>query len=275
MTAQKAAELFSFTIDGRPKQYADSTFESVRKLFQSIQDCGYFDRAGKVESVEEETTGEEESTDQVQDDEKTDTKTGINEQENSMEMVTSEMVQMHISQPQQPLTTHVDVPKFEAPSAAAVPAPAFPQPTPLLQQPQTQVQPPSLLGAGQMPPPQPQLQRPVMVPPVVPPPTAAPGGVVGQQPPQVAQIPQGGVPPASAVNQIHGAHFPPTTVRAVEQGYYKQHQYLQQIRPLADVIGSTNFYFLQESELDSPDIAPGGFPANDGQVANAALNPPG
>lgn len=46
----------------------------------------------------------------------------------------------------------------------------------------------------------------------------------------------------------------PTTVRAVEQAYFKNHQYLQQMRPLAEVIGTGNFFFLQESELDSPDI---------------------
>lgn len=46
----------------------------------------------------------------------------------------------------------------------------------------------------------------------------------------------------------------PTTVRAVEQAYFKQHQYIQQMRPLNEVLAGSNFFFLQESELDSPDV---------------------
>ncbi|XP_073841758.1 cell cycle associated protein caprin family member [Musca autumnalis] len=73
--------------------------------------------------------------------------------------------------------------------------------------------------------------------------------------------------------------YNPTPVHAVEQGFFKhpphpqqqqqqaqaqvqqqqqqaqQHQqYLQQMRPLAEVIGGGNFYFLQDSELDSPEL---------------------
>lgn len=48
----------------------------------------------------------------------------------------------------------------------------------------------------------------------------------------------------------------PTTVRAVESAYFKQHQYVQQMaRPLAEVLGQGNFFFLQDSELDSPEVA--------------------
>lgn len=39
-------------------------------------------------------------------------------------------------------------------------------------------------------------------------------------------------------HQIHTALVQPTTVHAVEQAYFKQHQYIHQMRPLADVIGS-------------------------------------
>lgn len=59
------------------------------------------------------------------------------------------------------------------------------------------------------------------------------------------------VPPSQ---QIHTGHIPPT-VRAVESAYFKQHQYIQPMaRPLAEVLGTGNFYFLQDSELDSPDV---------------------
>lgn len=65
-------------------------------------------------------------------------------------------------------------------------------------------------------------------------------------------IPLSQVPPS---HQIHTGHVQPTTVRAVESAYFKQHQYIQQIaRPLAEVLGTGNFFFLQESELDSPEV---------------------
>lgn len=107
----------------------------------------------------------------------------------------------------------------EAPAAAAVPVPTFP-PQQTMQAIQTQM-------VSQMP----------MVSPIVP--------VIGAV--AAAPLPQ--------PNQMHPAHLAPTTVRAVEQAYFKQHQYMQQqMRPLAEVIGARNFYFLQESELDSPDM---------------------
>ncbi|XP_053600168.1 caprin homolog [Plodia interpunctella] len=44
--------------------------------------------------------------------------------------------------------------------------------------------------------------------------------------------------------------LPPITLQEVEHAYFAQ-QYPQQ-RPIAEVIGSQNFFFLQESEIDSP-----------------------
>lgn len=62
------------------------------------------------------------------------------------------------------------------------------------------------------------------------------------------------IPQVPQSNQILAGHVP-TTVRAVESAYFKQHQYIQQIaRPLAEVLGQGNFFFLQESELDSPEV---------------------
>lgn len=56
-------------------------------------------------------------------------------------------------------------------------------------------------------------------------------------------------------HQIRAGHVQPTTVRAVESAYFKQHQYIQQMaRPLAEVLGQGNFFFLQDSELDSPEV---------------------
>lgn len=72
-------------------------------------------------------------------------------------------------------------------------------------------------------------------------------------------IPLTQVPPN---HQIHTGHVQPTTVRAVESVYFKQHQFIQQqqqqqiARPLAEVLGQgSGFFFLQDSELDSPEVS--------------------
>lgn len=54
--------------------------------------------------------------------------------------------------------------------------------------------------------------------------------------------------------------YNPTTVNAVEQTFFNQHsqkqkrqqQFIQQMRPLSEVLGGGSFYFLQDSELDVP-----------------------
>lgn len=48
--------------------------------------------------------------------------------------------------------------------------------------------------------------------------------------------------------------LPPITLQEVEHAYFSQ-QYPQQ-RPISEVIGSQNFFFLQESEIDSPTGTP-------------------
>ncbi|KOB76857.1 Glycosyl-phosphatidyl-inositol-anchored protein [Operophtera brumata] len=65
------------------------------------------------------------------------------------------------------------------------------------------------------------------------------------------------VPPAPAVVPAPAyplRPLPPITLQEVEHAYFA-HQYPQQ-RPIAEVIGSQNFFFLQESELDSPNGTP-------------------
>lgn len=61
------------------------------------------------------------------------------------------------------------------------------------------------------------------------------------------------VPPAPAVVPAPAyplRPLPPITLQEVEHAYFAQ-QYPQQ-RPISEVIGSQNFIFLQESEIDSP-----------------------
>ena len=114
--------------------------------------------------------------------------------------------------------------KLEAPAATQVPAPTFPPQanSGIMQQKQQQHQ-------------QQQQQQ--------------------QQSPMVNQAPH-----LPAMNlRATGSQSPPTstpTVRAVEQLYYNQHQYGAQpatIRAqlIHEVIGTGNFFFLQDSELDA------------------------
>lgn len=43
-SAQKAAEIFSMTIDARPKQYGETTYENVKRVFHRIQESDYLDK---------------------------------------------------------------------------------------------------------------------------------------------------------------------------------------------------------------------------------------
>lgn len=114
----------------------------------------------------------------------------------------------------------------EAPAAANLPAPTFP--------PQQQQQP------HLMPTQTPQIVQQVNL-------VQSIGPLVGMPRVNAAPIPTTG--------QIH-QHL--VDVQAVEQGYFKS----QYIRPIADVIGpgQGNFFFLQDSELDSPEVLPGNYP---------------
>lgn len=79
----------------------------------------------------------------------------------------------------------------------------------------------------------------------------------------IPQVPPGIVPVVAAqplsVPNAALPHLP--TVQSVEHAYFAQQQYMQQQqqqqqqRPITDMIQSNaGFYFLQESELDSPEV---------------------
>lgn len=74
--------------------------------------------------------------------------------------------------------------------------------------------------------------------------------------------------PIPTSGQIH-QHL--VDVQSVEQGYFKN----QYIRPIADVIGpgQGNFFFLQDSELDSPDVIPGNYQQHQQQPSNSQISP--
>ena len=333
--AQKAAELYSMTIDGRPKIYAENfTYDQIRLIFNKIQESGYLDKIymatpeAEVEVKQEEEVfsnaadGEDvENTDElyleegleklnvssmeVEDDlDEQNANVGLAEEDalqatnaglaNDIPLQQSQQQQPNLPQQlvwQQTTTKeHLDVqqqvqagiqppqtqqqqplnavviqptnavagavpPNFQAPLQGAGAAPVHVAMFTAQQMqgapPQMQQVPPgSIIGVPQVPPQMvpiaqapPQQQRQLMT---------SPGTQAA-----AAQLPQGAIP-------IHGApqpppgHFTPTTVRAVEQGLFphnRQQFIQQQMRPVAEIIGNGSFYFLQESELDSPELA--------------------
>uniref|UniRef100_A0A1A9VMS2 Caprin-1 dimerization domain-containing protein n=1 Tax=Glossina austeni TaxID=7395 RepID=A0A1A9VMS2_GLOAU len=320
-TAQKAAEVFSMTIDGRPKQYGETTYENVRRIFQRVQESNYLDKiyltdipepennAVEDESLVEQIVSDNEETLQNQDKEispkegveklicdaapvsgasetletalvATQTQPKIGEQpevqqkqsQQSQSTAISSLSGTHgqpiVQTPMAPPATAV--PAFQAgappqaPSGATTPVHVTMFSHQALQAPTQQVT--QLTGTGLISG-VPQSQTGQILPGIPSQQTAA------QQPNKRRQMlnsPAGGasgtVPPiqhlqGSATEQAPPpGHFNPPTVHTVEQSFFKQHpqqqhhQFLQQIRPLAEVIGGGNFYFLQDSELDSPDL---------------------
>uniref|UniRef100_A0A1A9WCU0 Caprin-1 dimerization domain-containing protein n=1 Tax=Glossina brevipalpis TaxID=37001 RepID=A0A1A9WCU0_9MUSC len=320
ITAQKAAEVFSMTIDGRPKQYGETTYENVRRLFQRVQESNYLDKIYLTDMPElenniiedehsvEQTGSDNEETLQNQGKElspkegiekltsdgvpvsgasemigiallasPTQSKIGELEvqQKQSQQSHSTAISGLSAAQGQPIMQTPMAPPATAVPAFQAGPPPQAPSraTTPVhvtmfshqpIQAPTPQVTP--LPGSGLISG-VPQSQTGPIIP-------GLPSQQAATQQPnkrrQMLNSPAGGssgtVPPiqhmqGSTTEQAPpAAHFNPPTVHTVEQSFFKQHpqqqqhQFLQQIRPLAEVIGGGNFYFLQDSELDSPDL---------------------
>lgn len=217
---QKAADHLATTIDGKQKEFESSTYANVKALLKSIQKSGYFDKAAMQSdptTVDNQiATIECTGTDAVDTDES-------NHQVNHgnvTEQIHAEPAEV-IEEPIAVAENNNEVYQ-EAPSASAVPVPTFAQPQPQPQPQQQQQQ-------QQQPQPQPQPHT------VSTPPNNAHANA---QLKPLAQVP---VMPGHHAMTGHG-HA--TTVHAVEQAYFKQHQYMQQIRPLADVMSSVGFIFV-------------------------------
>lgn len=232
-SAQKSAEHLSLAIDGRGKFYQENiTYDDVRKILQRINEAAYFEPKFVVD---EPVVDVDVPVDEANSEMGVSEENGIssNHNEPSMNNMKSDQA---VDEYADQMSVAVNMQhEFQEALQSAVSTPAFPPQLPQQQQqqpqPVTHQQQPPQAQPPQMQPPQQQQQQQL--------PT--------QQPPMMGT---GGAP-----SQLLGQ---PTTVRAVEQAYFKQqHQYIQQMRPLADVIGTGSFFFLQESELDSPDIMPG------------------
>ncbi|KAI8041076.1 hypothetical protein M5D96_005327 [Drosophila gunungcola] len=308
-TAQKSAELFSSTINARPKSFGEMTFEKLRALFQKIQDCGYLDKYYLVPLAENAVanstdsgtgSGDGEGGDLLNDGSgELDTElpsepSARNSLEEGLDKlhlgVQTELEQHQQHQQQQERPGHhlLEQQHQRAPSLDHQQQTLVVQ-----QQQQQQPPPPPQQQVYQAPPPARGTTTPVHVlyaP--APPPQQQP-----QQPPphphqllsspvnlQALQTGAAAPPPQQQQQQQpHPTHFAPN-VRAVEQNYFKQppphpqapglqaqptpqqQQFMQQLRPLAEVLGTGSFHFLQDSELDNPEALAPPPPTNQGLV---------
>lgn len=250
---KQAADHLSAIADGRNKAFADSTYVRIKDIIAEVQNSGYFEKDLIVV--------QEELLDQDADKEisagTTDTANEVQTEENKSS------ADVEVVKPIKPVdsenlltsnTNDVGNPSVfsEAPAAAAVPTPAFPNQSILTRQ---SYETPNLVLSGQ-----PSIP-PTLITPSMPIPTPtvieSNTGIVATPsvPPAAIIVPTGplGVSPIQA---IPGQQLGATTVQAVEHAYFKQHYIQQQMRPIHEVIGTANFFFLQESEIDKPDIIP-------------------
>ncbi|XP_031627989.1 caprin homolog isoform X3 [Contarinia nasturtii] len=218
-SCQKAADILSLTVDGKQKEFeASTTYANIKTLLKNIQKSAYFEKLNQPQQQAENRIELQENASEEISDVKSDddAKTVITPEEIVVEETTVNVEAGKVNNQGESGTIDYQ----EAPSASAVPVPTF---TP---------------------------QQPHVV--------AAPGINTQQNLKPLPQVPvaAGGSIPLSQVppnHQIHTGQLP--SVRAVESAYFKQHQYIQPMaRPLAEVLGTGNFFFLQDSELDSPDV---------------------
>ncbi|XP_023301450.2 caprin homolog [Lucilia cuprina] len=337
-SAQKAAEIFSMTIDARPKQYGETTYESVKRIFHRIQESDYLDKIYLTDVPEPELKTLDDDLEpevNVNNEEVTEIITqeqDLNALEEGMDTMNLEGGNMTQSGHEAPIVDnvglipqqqqgfnkeHLDLQQQQValanmpPQAVAAPIMNAPMAPPATAVPSFQ---PAVATAhsGNTTPvhvamyhasmAQPTPQQLQQMPNAAALMGAVPTNAAGQLMTGLASQQQTGVTgvnaaqanqqqrqmlnsPAGQPLNMHNAnpqqqapppgHFNPTPVHAVEQNFFKhptnhhqqqqqppqpqqqpqqQQQYLQQIRPLAEVIGSGNFYFLQDSELDSPDL---------------------
>ncbi|XP_022221444.2 caprin homolog [Drosophila obscura] len=289
-TAQKAAELFSLTINAKPKAYGEITFEKVRALFQQIQDCGYLDKYYQVpvETAVANSTdsctasGEGDAGEILLNDGSGELDTELPSEPSARNSLEEGLDKVHlggnpeVEQQQlqherpnhlllEPQHQRAPVEQLQPPQNMVVQQPPISQPT---------TTPVHVVYAAPLPPQQQQPQPPH--------PHKLLSSPVNLQALQTGAAPP---PPQQQQQPPPPPHFAPT-VRAVEQNYFKQpphpqgaglqaptpqqqQQFMQQLRPLAEVLGTGTFHFLQDSELDNPEVLAPPPPSNQGLIFEA------
>uniref|UniRef100_A0A1Q3FMB4 Caprin-1 dimerization domain-containing protein n=1 Tax=Culex tarsalis TaxID=7177 RepID=A0A1Q3FMB4_CULTA len=243
---KQAADHLSAIVDGRNKSFNDSTYGSIKNVIDEIQNCGYFEKDLIV--VEEELEAVKDG--------KT---TPIDAIEAANEIKTNDISSRDDAEDLKPsIIADTDITSAnsseinrsygftEAPSAAAVPTPSFP-----IQQSSVRQNSASMLntsGTSSL------LPAPTSLSNSTNSVTSAnvPNNAINIQ--HAAPIVPTGPVVVSPLQSVPRPQLGATTVQAVEHAYFKQHYIQQQMRPIHEVIGTANFYFLQESEIDKPDI---------------------
>lgn len=239
---KQAADHLSAIVDGRNKSFNDSTYGTIKNVIDEIQNCGYFEKDLIVVEEEQDIPKDDKETAnetiEVADEIKSDDNNTKSDAEDLKPTITNAEI---------PLTNSHEVNKpygfTEAPAAAAVPSPSFPIPqTSVRQNPVASVNcsgTPSVM-ASSIP-----LSTGVNC-------VNVPTNAINiQQAAPIIPTAPVAVPP---MQTVPGQQLGATTVQAVEHAYFKQHYIQQQMRPIHEVIGTANFFFLQESEIDKPDI---------------------
>ncbi|KAK7862622.1 hypothetical protein R5R35_005658 [Gryllus longicercus] len=224
---QTSAEHLLSIVDGKPKDVVGTTYSKLKELVQSIHGCGYFDQ--NVEEAAEEAVDE----------------------------VASSAAGTAVPSPPVAAATAsaavVAVPIVAATVVAAVGSEELGE-----EEENFLVESQTVLPSE----PQPYPQGPGA--PVAPsqpgPPAGPPAG------PQGVLAPVGNAPPQATQQLVQPPPMAPvqaTPVQAVESSFFSTaapafvpaQPTLPQSRPLNEVIGTGNFNFLQDSELDSPDLS--------------------
>ncbi|XP_062565057.1 caprin homolog [Armigeres subalbatus] len=256
---KQAADHFSAIVDGRNKPFADVTYVHLKNVITEIQNCGYFEK-DIITVQEEEIENVDEKEEVVEADD-----IGLNDEpqelEPAVEQISLPKVESDIvSSVPMPLATEAPNMKVfaEAPAATAVPTPSFlTQPTMVRQAVPNPPAPVPEIAAAPLPVaptvhlPAQHINSNSVLPANTPNMLSAAPIIVPTGPVTVPMM----QPAASGpLPQVPGQQLNATTVQAVENAYFKQHYIQQQMRPIHEVIGTGNFFFLQESEIDKPDV---------------------
>lgn len=186
---QKVAEHYVAIVDGKQREIAGTTYNKLKEIITSINQCGYFDQVHETEAVVEEVT---EAVAETQ--------------------ISEAPVQDQINEEYNTNDRHI-------PPESMIPIPNFPvQVAPL----------PVVSGTT---------------------PVSGPIPVVAQPIPHPAA-------PVETSYYTNATGFVPQSQPQHQQQSQQTQQQPQQAPRINDVIGTPNFFFLQESELDSPDVTP-------------------
>lgn len=187
--AQKIAEHYVAIIDGKQREVVGTTYNKLKEIITSINQCGYFDQVHEPEAAVE-------------------------------EQITEAVVETQITEAPVPEQVNEEYNNTDRhiPPESMIPIPNFPvQVTPL----------PVVSGAT---------------------PVSGPIPVVAQP------IPPHPAGPVETSYYTNATGFVPQPQPQQQQQSQQTQQQPPQAPRINDVIGTPNFFFLQESELDSPDV---------------------